>query len=139
MFDRMYAYLRECARRTSPRFATVLLACTLLALAWNSPVGHVQAAHSLARIAAPLPVDAARLNGLRNEAASGNELSNLELSRVLLDRYDQSGNTDDLYEALVWIDRHWDRGGGAELTGRVVANYCGQRVVRWHWLCDPGE
>jgi hypothetical protein len=80
-----------------------------------------------------------RLDELRDEAASGSEFANLALSTALLDRYDQTGDRDDLYEAIVWIDRQWETSGRAELTARVVAQYCTQRVVRWHRICDLGE
>jgi hypothetical protein len=80
-----------------------------------------------------------RLDLLRNEAASGDELSNRDLSNALLDRYDLRGDPDDLYEAMDRVDRRLDVSGNADLSARIVAYYCGHRVVRWHWFCLPGE
>jgi hypothetical protein len=77
---------------------------------------------------------------LRRGASGGDELSNDMLSNALLDRYDALGDTDDLYEALVWIDRRWNTFGNAPVVARAMANnYCSQRVVRWHSFCILGE
>ena len=80
-----------------------------------------------------------RLDSLRKEAASGDERANLELSSALMDRFDLAGDSNDLYEALEWVDRRWDASDHVELVGRIVANYCGHRVVQWHRLCVLGE
>ncbi|MGJ7509530.1 hypothetical protein [Variovorax sp. GT1P44] len=142
MFDRTIEYLSTAARRTSPRYMVTLAICILVALVWKTPVGHVEAAiknPAPKGTAAFVSPDAPKFDALRREAASGDERSNPELSNALMDRYDQNGNPDDLYEALEWIDRRWDVSANAELAGRVVANYCGQRVVQWHRLCVHGE
>jgi len=142
MFDRTVRYLYGAAKRVSLRYYAVLIACVLLALVWNSPAVHVEAAmkHAPTKGAvAPLDPDSPRFDTLRNEAASGDERSNRELTTALLDRYDQTGNSDDLYEAMIWVDKRWDNSGKAELAARVTAQYCGQRVVRWHWLCAFNE
>lgn len=140
MFDRIPRYWYECAKRTSPRYIVAFIACMLLAFVWSSPVGHVQAAHAPAKGAeAPLSGDTFKMNSLRNEAASGNELSNLELTNALLDRYDLTGNSDDLYEALEWVDRRLDGSHDAELAGRSVERYCNQRVAQWHRICIQAE
>ncbi|SEB05697.1 hypothetical protein [Variovorax sp. YR216] len=45
MLDRVIRSLSTAARRTSAGYVvTLVVACVLLALAWNSPAGHVQAA-----------------------------------------------------------------------------------------------
>ncbi|GEM_PF-3765858 len=114
--------------------AGAFVAGALMAFAMNSPASHVAAARKPAQAATGESLDR-----LRREAASGDDFSNRQLSGALLDRYDLAGNSDDLYEALVWIDRQWDGSGSGELLGRVVARYCDQRVVRWHRLCIAGE
>lgn len=114
----------------------------LVASAMNSPPLNDAATPRPARVAAAAPPALAgqsRLDLLRNEAASGDGFSNRELATALMDSYDQTGDPDTLYEAMVWVDRRWNVSGNAELAPRVVANYCGQSVVRWHWLCLLGE
>jgi len=141
MFDRSLQYLVTAARRRSARYVAALLTCVLLALAWRSASGHLDAAtqHRLPeRRPASVSTDA-RLDSLRHQAASGDERSNLELSSALMDRYDQAGDSNDLYEALEWVDRRWDVSAHEELVGRIVAQYCGHRVVQWHRLCVIGE
>ncbi|WP_256735195.1 hypothetical protein [Variovorax sp. dw_954] len=122
--------------------AGALLAGVVLAFAPHGPSSPPAGPARPAHAARPIPrvlAAQSRLDVLRNEAASGDELSNRELSIALLDRYEQTGDTDDLYEAVIWIDRRWEAAGKAELIARVVAHHCGQRVLRWHWLCLPGE
>lgn len=86
------------------------------------------------------PGAGADLDRLRTDADSGDELSNDILSNALLDRYDALGDTDDLYEALVWIDRRLNTFGTGPVIARVMAkHYCSQRVVRWHSFCLLGE
>jgi hypothetical protein len=124
MFDRSLRYLATAARRTSPHFAVALLACVLLALAWRGPTGHVEAA-----MQRPLPKGGAasvatdsRFDSLRREAASGDERANLELSSALMDRYDLAGDSNDLYEALEWVDRRWDVSDHVEQAGHPRAD-----------------
>ena len=123
--------------------AGALASGALLAFAAGSPPSNVVAPRSMAArpAAVPLPAvaGASRLGLPRNEAASGDELSNWQLSNALFDRYDASGEADDLYEALIWMERRRDVSGNAQLIARVVDRYCGQRVVRWHWFCVEGE
>ena len=141
MFHPSIQYLTSAARRSFPRYAVAVLACLLVAFAWRSPTGNLDAATKdhLPEKRAPFSSTEARLNSLRNEAASGDERSNLELSSSLMDRYDQTGDSNDLYEALEWIDRRWDVSDHEELVGRIVAKYCSHRVVKWHRLCVLGE
>jgi hypothetical protein len=141
MFDRSLQTLSTAARRSSARHVVALLTCVLFALAGCSPTGHVDAAmkHPLPNAgAASVPADA-RFDLLRNQAASGDEFSNRALSNALLDKFDLTGDSDDLYEAMLWVDRRWDMYGNQELAARVVDRYCGHRVVRWHWFCVLGE
>lgn len=57
---------------------------------------------------------------------------------VGLDRYDLTGDSDELYEAMNWVERGWDRFGDADLVG-VLTQYFGRRAVRWHLLSTLGE
>src|SRR5437868_2277185 len=141
MFDRSLRYLTTAAWRTSPRYVVALLACVLLALAWRGPTGHVEAAmkHPLPNGGAASVATDSRLDSLRNEAASGDERSNLELSSALMDRYDLAGDSNDLYEALEWVDRRWDVSDHAELVSRIVAQYCSHRVGKRDRVCWLGE
>jgi len=145
MFDRAIQSPTTAAKRTPAGYVVTLIACILLAFAWYGPIGHVQAAmkdpaHPVEKgSAVSASPDTARFTALRREAASGDERSNLELTAALLDRYDIAGESDDLYEALEWMDRRWDVSDHTELVRRVVANYCGQRVAQWHRLCVSGE
>ncbi|MDM0028888.1 hypothetical protein [Variovorax saccharolyticus] len=141
MFDRSLRYLNAAATRGSPRYLVALLACILLALVWRGQTGSVDAAirhpvvhHGDASGDAPSHFDA-----LRNQAATGDELSNVELSNALMDRYDLAGDSNDLYEALQWVERRWDPSDPTDQVNRIVAKYCSHRVVQWHWLCVMGE
>lgn len=78
-------------------------------------------------------------DALRNEAANGEAFAVRQLAVALMDRYDLTASSDDLYEAVIWADRSWQQFGDAELLGRVTARYCGQQVVRWHLVCHSGE
>jgi hypothetical protein len=141
MFDRSLRYLTAAGRWTFTRYAVALLAGVLLAFAWRGPAGHVEPA-----MKRPLPSTAAasvstdsRFDSLRNEAASGDERSSLQLSSALMDRYDLAGDSNDLYEALEWVDRRWDLSDHVELVSRIFTRYCSHRVVKWHRLCVVGE
>lgn len=156
MLDRIVRRLRAAAQgafalRHSIRVQLIgaflggaLVSGVVLAFATNTPPanGAATPARPTARSATPAPralAGSSALDVLRNEAASGDELSNLSLSNALLDRYDLTADPEELYEAMVWMDRRWDTSGKAELAARVIAHYCEQRVVRWHWLCNLGE
>ncbi|MDM0021920.1 hypothetical protein [Variovorax saccharolyticus] len=134
--------------KVSPRtqragfFVAGTLMGAMLVLAMQAPPAQragPQRSEQTSRPPSLAPAGPRELDLLRDEAGSGNELSNWTLANALLDRYDTSADPSELYEAIVWLDRQWDRNGRAELAARVTARYCGQRVVRWHWLCVPGE
>lgn len=118
-----------------------LVSCALLAFATDGPPENAAAARQPARVASGASFNLAahsRADLLRDEAARGDDFANRELSHALLDRDDLTGDSDDLYEALVWVHRRWALQGNAELAERVFARYCEHRVVRWHWFCVPG-
>ncbi|WP_223262238.1 hypothetical protein [Variovorax beijingensis] len=153
MFDRTVrclsaagaAIMRRLSKRTQliASFATgAVVSGVLLTFAMNSPAAGVTPPGKPARAAAAEPfiaVAQSRLDLLRNQAASGDEFSNWALSNALLDKFDLTGDSDDLYEAMVWVDRRSDMYGNQELAARVIDRYCGHRVVRWHWFCILGE
>jgi hypothetical protein len=117
-------------------FATgAVVSGVLLTFAMNSPAVSVTPRIEPARAA----VAQSRLDLLRNQAASGDEFSNWALANALLDKFDLTGDSDDLYEAMVWVDRRSDMYANQELAARVVDRYCGHHVVRWHWFCVLGE
>ncbi|MDB5851652.1 MAG: hypothetical protein JWP29_5404 [Rhodoferax sp.] len=89
--------------------------------------------------AQPMPEAPPAIDLLRNEAASGSALSVRQVATALMNRYDLTGDAEDLYEGVNWADRAWLQYGDSELVARVTTRYCGQRVVRWHWFCDLGE
>ena len=85
-----------------------LFSGVLLTFAVNSPTANVTAPRKPARSAAAVPIIVAaqsKLDLMRNEAASGDEFSNWALSTALMDKFDLTGDSDDLYEAMVWVDR----------------------------------
>ena len=94
--------------------------------------------HAVAPVQARLP-SSVQLDLLRGEAAAGDLLSLRELSNALFDRYDAAGDPQDLFEAMVWVDRQWELSGSTDSAPRIVMHYCDQRVLRWHWLCISGE
>ena len=97
-----------------------------------------RSAHAHAPVHAPMPA-VTRLDLLRREAADGDPLSSRDLTNALLDRYDLAADPQDLFEAVVWVDRQWALSGSADAAPRIVSRYCDQRVLSWHWLCISGE
>jgi hypothetical protein len=92
---------------------------------------------------APLPelLTPAGLDRLREETIMGDPGAGRELVAMLLERYERAGDTDDLFEAVQWMDRGWASGDYQQsgLASRVFERHCGHKVLRWHWLCDRGE
>jgi len=113
--------------------AGAIASATALSFATN----HRPASAAAAR--PPVISAQSHLDTLRAQAESGDAFSNYELTLALLNRYDLTSDSDDLYEAMVWFDRRWEATGSAELAPRVFAKYCAQRVLRWHKLCVMGE
>jgi hypothetical protein len=139
------AFMLRLSRRTQliGSFAAgALVSGVVLAFAMNSPAVSATAPSKPARAATAVPFVVAaqsQLDLLRNAAASGDEFSNWTLSNALLDKFDSTGDSDDLYEAMIWADRRWDIDGKHDLASRIVDRYCGHRVVRWHRFCVQGE
>ncbi|MGJ7489320.1 hypothetical protein [Variovorax sp. ZT4R33] len=81
----------------------------------------------------------AMLDGLRQGSLLGNEAVSGDLATLLLDRYDLNGDNDDLFEAVVWIDRDLYAASNLTLAKRISSHYCNHRVLQWHALCILGE
>ena len=86
-------------------------------------------------------VSTATLDTLRSDAFIGDADASRRLSGELLNRYEREHHEDDLFEAMMWLERDWDSASyqAAGLTTRVVEHHCGHSVLRWHWLCQLGE
>ena len=116
------------------------------ALAWvnepRPPASAVRIEPAAVAAAAPeCPPDPVALDVLREDTSMGDPRAALTLVGALLDRYEGAGNTDDLYEAVQWMDRGW-AGGHYQQSGlatRVFERHCEIGAMRWHWLCDRGE
>jgi hypothetical protein len=119
-----------------------LLANALLVFAAKVPFANIEMPWKPVQpgvVVPRAPAGPSTLDRLRDEAAIGDDLANRQLSIALLDRYDLTGDPDDFYEAVLWIDRRWSASGNGELVARIAAHHCQQRVVRWHWFCLPRE
>ncbi len=62
-------------------------------------------------------------------------------SSKLIQRYEQSKQRDDLYEASLWVDRAFysDAVQRTQLIDRLYGRYCGDKVMQWHWMCHTAE
>lgn len=94
--------------------------------------------------AAPIAYDAGEdaLATLRADAAIGNELAGIALVQALLDRYEASGEQAALFEAAVFLDRHWDEQSllRSGVIQRVVDRHCPVApLLRHFWICEQGE
>ena len=85
--------------------------------------------------------DATRLDSLRDAASLGDAVAESRLVTQLLDSYERSRDSEELLEAVQWMDRSWDWGEYQQsgLATRVFDRYCDHRVLKWHWLCNAGE
>ncbi|MGJ7498519.1 hypothetical protein ACSFA8_26160 [Variovorax sp. RT4R15] len=87
------------------------------------------------RSAAAMPL----LEALRQSSLLGDADASRELTTLLLDRYDLDGDNDDLFEAVVWIDRDLYAAQNVTLVQRISSHYCDHRVLQWHAICLPAE
>lgn len=113
-------------------------ALTWLAVAPASAPGAAVASEPL-RIRRAPPFTQGALAELRQNAGVGDALATRDLAAGLLDRYDMQGDEDDLFEALIWIDRNLYTEQNGDLAARISTRYCEHPVVRWHSLCSAGE
>ena len=116
----------------------------LVTLTWQgrwADAAPAQASLTAPALAALPLLTASELDGLRNDATIGDLEAGRLLVTQLIDNFERAGNTDDLYEAVQWMDRAWLAGVYQQsgLATRVFERHCAQQVLRWHWLCDVGE
>jgi len=119
--------------------ALALLAMPMLPLQ-GAPAAGARAQAATTQLPARVPMPS-ELDALRIDATIGDLEAGRLLVSQLLDQYERAGDTDNLYEAVQWMDREW-RAGYYQQSGlatRVFDRHCGNKVLRWHWLCDAGE
>ena len=124
--------------------AAVLLVLALAMTVSRGAIGVAHAVHSKPHAAAAVrlqPDPPEGLDPLRVDALQGSVDASVQLAQLLLDRFDRTGEQDNLYEAFQWIARDWDqveflRG---DVIQRAVVDHCDGPVLRWHWLCVAGE
>jgi len=106
----------------------------------HAAASHVRVDARASAAARPIS-DRSSLDPLREDAALNRPQASQMLVTTLLDRYDRSGDADDLVEAMQWFDRDWgtDNQSWPSVTTRIYARYCDHRMLRWHWLCLAGE
>ena len=92
-------------------------------------------------LSAPKVIEPSELDSWRDEALLGGSWAGVQLVTALLDNYERSNDSDNLFEALQWMERSWVTGHfqDAGIGTRVFERHCDHKVVRWHWLCDQGE
>jgi hypothetical protein len=83
----------------------------------------------------------ATLDELRASAAQGNAEASTALTSRLLDRYENTGNSGDLHEAMEWIARDWDetRFRRSDEANLVTSGHCVRKALKTHWLCRPED
>jgi len=120
--------LRHCAWVTLVLAGMIALALFLL----DTPFAYPGSYHGVAETG---------LQKLRLRAAGGDWPANRSLTRLLLDRFDALHNSDDLFEAMLWLDMDWDSPTAEHfaLQERIYKRYCQHKVLRWHWICNPVE
>lgn len=118
----------------------VLVMAALLApsLAGSPPAGKTgpAPAASTSRM-----TDRSALDPLRSQATMGDGSAGIVLVGALLDNYERAYDSNDLLEAVQWMDRSWATGEYQQsgLASRVFERHCNHKVLRWHSLCDHGE
>jgi hypothetical protein len=112
----------------------------LLTLALGSRAAPPQPPQAQA-LSSPRVIEVSELDSLRDDAALGGPWAGVQLVTALLDNYERAHDSDDLFEAMQWIERGWHHGQYQDLgiATRVFERHCDHKVLRWHWLCDRGE
>ena len=121
----------------------LVLAFTLALTASPGSFGAAHAVHRPTPVSASAPPEVGSrdaLDPLRVDALAGNIDASAVLAQRLMQRFEQTGEQEDLYEAFQWIARDWDEVAflRSDVIQRAVA-YCDGPVLRWHWLCVEGE
>jgi hypothetical protein len=90
---------------------------------------------------ASMMIDRSALDALRGQATMGDSSAGILLVGALLDSYERAYDSNDLLEAVQWMDRSWATGEYQQsgLASRVFERHCNHKVLRWHSLCDHGE
>ncbi len=78
---------------------------------------------------------------LRQAAQVGDVDAALVVATRLVDRYEHNDTSDDLFEAMIWIDRYQgnETFANSGLLARVQQRDCRHPVMRLHRLCDVAE
>lgn len=79
---------------------------------------------------------------LREDASLDIPYAALDLVTTLLARYDATRDQTALFEAMLVLDRQWDRPEvlGSGILQRVMQGYCpAEPMLRHFWLCHEGE
>lgn len=121
--------------------ATLVAALTPMPELAEPPPAARSLAIAMAAPAEECAADAVALDVLREDTSMGDPQAALTLVAALLDRYERVGNSNDLSEAVQWIDRGWAEGHYQQsgLATRVYEQHCETDAMRWHWLCEHGE
>lgn len=121
----------------------VLLLCSAIGAAFGHLVPRTLAPASVSAQDRALPrvlrVAPSLLEELRQASLLGDEAAIDRLATLLLDRYDLDGDNDDLFEAVVWIDRDLYSTSNVALAKRISSRHCDHRILQWHALCHSGE
>lgn len=122
----------------------VVLALVLAMTVSRGAIGAAHPVHGKPHVAVPVRLQQdlpESLDPLRVDALQGNVDASVGLAQLLLDRFDRTGEQDNLYEAFQWIARDWDQVEflRSDVIQRAVVDHCDGPVLRWHWLCVAGE
>jgi hypothetical protein len=118
----------------------MVIGALLLRPALPSHAAHLEPPQAQA-LSTPRIVERSELDSWRDEAVMGNSWAATHLISALLDSYERSHDSDDLFEAVQWMERSWPSGlyQNSGIATRVFERYCDHKVLRWHWWCDHGE
>jgi hypothetical protein len=141
--------IRE-SRKFARAWFAVPLSTVLAVVAVVVIISWPQSPGMLAKATTPAPAllsvsagmrEPSQLDLLRDSATLGDPIAGIALVSQLLDSFERTGRSDDLYEAVQWMDRGWADGyyQSSSLPTRVFERYCDYGALRWHWLCDLGE
>jgi hypothetical protein len=121
-------------------FQALVIGALLLSPALESRAAYLEPPQAQA-LSEPRIIERLELDSWRNEAVLGGSWASAHLVSALLDNYERSHDSDDLFEAMQWMERGWPSGlyQNSGIATRVFERHCGHKVLRWHWLCDQGE
>ena len=123
------------------RLLTAACAGALAAALWlpaRPPQPPATTATGIAPSVAAQPV----LDMLREAAALGQPYAAVDLLAALLTGYDADDDAATLFEAMLLLDREWDRPEmlTSGMIQRVLQKYCpADPLLRHFWVCEAGE